>query len=117
MKIKPSIFNPIFINFPFLDHLPLKSRRQARQVTQHFRNELSATIENGHQHQHSADDDSSIGCRLIHAHETGALTDQQYQDNLVSLFIAGHENPQLLLTSLMFLLGENPVSILPAPSC
>lgn len=43
---------------------------------------------------------SPAGCYLVHAHRSGLLTPNQLRDNL-SLLIAGHENPQLFLYSLL----------------
>jgi unspecific monooxygenase len=105
--IKPSIFNPIFLNFPFLDNFNLKSRQAGRQLVQAFRSALRNEIAKGHDHE--CDPDSkNLACRLLGAHQHGILTEKQLNDNVVSTFLAGHENPQLALISLMFCLGQHP---------
>jgi cytochrome P450 len=103
MKIKPIIFAPIFLNFPFLDYLPLKVRKLARVYIKQFRSTL--------RHEHhccNENDKRSVACRLIGSHREGILTDKDLDDNLVSTFLAGHENPQLVIMSLMYLVGGHP---------
>jgi cytochrome P450 len=48
--------------------------------------------------------------RLLHAHdqEGNRMTDQQLRDELVTLFLAGHETTALALTYCFHLLGQNP---------
>lgn len=46
---------------------------------------------------------------MIQAYESRLLTESQFQHNVISIFLAGHENPQLLLVSLIYLLGQNQV--------
>ncbi|KAF2819794.1 putative cytochrome P450 [Ophiobolus disseminans] len=109
MKMKPIIFNPIFLNFPFLDYLPLKARKLGRSLNVQFRNTLRTTITKGHEHHCCNENDNrSVACRLIGSHREGLLTDKDLDDNLVSTFLAGHENPQLVLMSLMYLVGSHP---------
>jgi cytochrome P450 len=110
MQIKPRIFSPIFLNFPFLDHLNLSSRQQARDLTAKFRTELCSAVQESHAGHAHSEETNHLGCRMLRAYETGQLTEKQFQDNMVSIFLAGHENPQLLLTSMMFLLADYPVS-------
>jgi unspecific monooxygenase len=105
-KIKPIIFQPIFMNFPFLDYLPLKIRKLGRQLNKQFRGTLRTAITKGHtQHICNENDNRNVACRLIGSHREGLLSDKNLDDNLVSTFLAGHENPQLALMSLMYLLG------------
>lgn len=106
LKIKPIIFHPVFLNFPFLDHLPLKSRQIGRLLSQKFRNTLRTIIAQGHNHVCSSLSEK-LGCRLLGAHREGLLSEKQLNDNLVSTFLAGHENPQLAILSLMYCLGKN----------
>ncbi|ERF77121.1 hypothetical protein EPUS_07662 [Endocarpon pusillum Z07020] len=98
LAVKREIFKPFFLNFPFLDLLPVKSRDRARKLVVKFADELCATVLRGHRHQHDDPSTDRLGCRMIAG---------QFRDNMVSVFLAGHENPQLLLTSMIFLLGEN----------
>ena len=114
-KIKPLIFSPIFLNFPFLDHFPLPMRKRARELAQDFHSELCSTVLRGHQHSHDDLSNAPLGCRLVGARESNALTETQFRHNMTSAFLAGHENPQLLLVSFLFLLGENQVSSISPP--
>lgn len=108
MKIKPIVFAPMFLNFPFLDYLPLKIRKLGRTYIRHFRNTLRTTIVNGHAHHCCNENDKrSVACRLIGSHQEGLLTDKDLDDNLVSTFLAGHENPQLVIMSLIYLIGAH----------
>ncbi|KAH7551557.1 hypothetical protein BM1_09873 [Bipolaris maydis] len=107
-KIKPIIFHPIFLNFPFLDHLPLKIRKLGRALSRQFRSTLRSAIIKGHtQHVCNENDNRNVACRLLGSHREGILSDKDLDDNLVSTFLAGHENPQLALMSLMYLLGKH----------
>jgi cytochrome P450 len=109
MKIKPILFNPVFLNFPFLDYLPLKVRNLGRAYNKQFRSTLRTAITKGHaNHCCNENDKRSVACRLIGSHREGILTDKDLDDNLVSTFLAGHENPQLVLMSLMYLVGAYP---------
>jgi cytochrome P450 len=62
-----------------------------------------------HKHQHDDPSTDRLGCRMIAARQSEILTEQQFRHNMISVFLAGHENPQLLLTSMIFLLGEDQV--------
>jgi cytochrome P450 len=106
MRIKPTIFNPIFMNFPFLDHLKLSSRLRGMELARYFRQALASHVASGHKHLCDAES-TSLGCRLLGSYREGKLSEKDLHDNLVSTFLAGHENPQLALISLMYLLGKD----------
>lgn len=108
MKIKPIVFDPIFMNFPLLDRFPLKIRQLGRTLNKNFRSTLRTSITKGHNHVCNSQDNKNVACRLIGAHEEGRLSDKNFEDNMVSIFLAGHENPQIALMSLMYLLGAHP---------
>lgn len=109
MKLKPIIFSPIFMNFSFLDRLPLKTRQFGRALNKQFRNTLRSTILKGHEnHECNENDKRSVVCRLVGSNRKGILTNENLDDNIVITFIAGHENPQLATMSLMYLLGSHP---------
>lgn len=108
--VKREIFKPIYLNFPFLDRLRLPSRQRARALVAQFGAVLCSTVANSHldcKHDGSQKPEN-LGCRLLMAYSQGALTSMQLRHNLTSVFLAGHENPQLLLTSAVFLLAEHP---------
>ncbi|KAL4902281.1 hypothetical protein BDW74DRAFT_169523 [Aspergillus multicolor] len=109
LRIKPKIFDPIFLNFPVLDYLPLSTRREARKLVSEFTDELVNTVRKGHTAcEHEKDHTTTLGCRLLHAYESGTFTETQLRHNMISAFLAGHENPQLLLISSLFLLADHP---------
>lgn len=79
-------------------------------LVREFHDQLVSTVQKYHRHTHDDLDSNHLGCRLIGAFEQGLWTENQFRHNMVAVFLAGHENPQLLLTSMLFLLGENQVS-------
>ena len=109
LVVKKEIFKPVFMNFPFLDLLPIRSRQRARKLVVRFASELCKTVLRNHEHQHNDPSTDRLGCRMIQARQSRILTEKQFRDNMISIFLAGHENPQLLLTSMIFLLGEHQV--------
>ncbi|CBF84176.1 putative cytochrome CYP56B1 [Aspergillus nidulans FGSC A4] len=109
LLIKPKIFDPIFLNFPVLDYLPLQTREEARKLVTRFTDELIETVRKGHTTcDHEKEHTRNLGCRLLYACESGLFTEMQLRHNMISAFLAGHENPQLLLVSSLFLLAEHP---------
>ena len=126
LDVKREIFKPTFLSFPFLDLLPVPSRKRARQLVRAFGDELVRTVRHvgppskpgmSHLSQEKAapreislqgSGPATPGQRLLAAHDQGLLTPLQLRHNLVSVFLAGHENPQLLLVSAMYLLAKHP---------
>ncbi|KAH5299589.1 hypothetical protein HBI12_197800 [Parastagonospora nodorum] len=108
LQIKPKIFNPFYLNFPLLDHFKLASREEARRLVNKFKKELCEKVLSGHQHKHEKGMESNhLGCRLVTAYEQGLINRYHLQQNCLSMFLAGHENPQILLLSLMRMLAEH----------
>ena len=56
------------------------------------------------------DSSANLTTRLAAAVKEGRLTEQQLRNNLVIIFLAGHEGPQQLLVTLMYVLGKHRVS-------
>lgn len=109
MKMKPIVFAPMFMNFPFLDKLPIKSRQFGHALNKTFRSTLRSIIAKGHDnHVCNEEDKRSLGCRLLGSHREGILSDKDLDDNLVGTFLAGHENPQLVILSYMYLTSSRP---------
>lgn len=48
----------------------------------------------------------NAGANLVKENSKGNISKKELLDNLVILLVAGHENPQLLLTSLIYVLGK-----------
>jgi unspecific monooxygenase len=117
LAVKREIFRPLYLNFPRLDCLPIPSRVAARAAVHSFAANLVAKITEAHGTKSSGRDESNddsaknitVGSALVSAKEAGELTEQQFRDNAVIVFVAGHENPQLLITSLLYLLAKNKV--------
>ncbi|KAE8370670.1 cytochrome P450 [Aspergillus caelatus] len=106
LAVKREIFKPIFMNFPVLDRFGklIPCRVRARNVVEQF----SAALEHGVRHGQGTPKPSNLGARLIAARDGGVLTAKQFRDNLNVLFVAGQENPQLLLISMLYLLAKHP---------
>lgn len=114
--VKKEIFKPIFLNFPLLDRLPLPSRQNARALVNRFSDALREGVIRG-QDLHGASTDNEtkqpvyVAQLLLEAHDNNVLTSKQLHDNLNVTFVASQENPQLALTSTLYLLAKYPVSI------
>ncbi|KZF20229.1 Dit2 protein [Xylona heveae TC161] len=107
MAVKKEIFKPIFLTFPFLDALPIPSRKKARRTVQVFRDEFCKMVQKSHAGNCCSTESDNLGCRLISARKKSVLREKQFQDNMVISFVAGHENPQLLLSTLIYLLAKH----------
>jgi cytochrome P450 len=111
MEIKPHIFSAFYLNFPMLERwFTIPSREKAKVLVRSFKSQLVSTVLSAHnKHPHKAGmDTSDLGCRLVTAYEQGIISRYHFQQNLVAAFIAGHENPQILLLSLLLLLADHP---------
>lgn len=104
-NIKQQIFNPFYLAFPILDCLPIPSRVKARAAVKEFRNFFCNIISKG-QHLDSGD---TVGSRLLEALDNNIINEKQFADNAIITLVAGHENPQLLLTSLLYMLSKNSI--------
>lgn len=98
--IKRQIFAPLYMSFPVLDKLPIPSRVKAREHIRAFKHDFRKRIQDSN--------NSRLCPRLLIAYENGLITKQQFEDNCVISLVAGHENPQLLLLSLLFMLAKHP---------
>jgi hypothetical protein len=73
-ELKPKIFNPFYLNFPFLDHFKLASREEARRLVVSFKKQLCEIVLSGHKHKHDEGMESShLGCRLVTAYQEGLM--------------------------------------------
>ncbi|TDZ29811.1 Cytochrome P450-DIT2 [Colletotrichum spinosum] len=122
--VKREIFKPVFLNFPVLDHPALRrlfpSRARARDVVARFKNELKRSLilaHRTHTHTHTQTQTQTqtekplsegLGGRMVRALDSGLWTEKQFLDNLTVTFVAGQENPQLLMTSALYLLAKHP---------
>ncbi|VVT55116.1 uncharacterized protein SAPINGB_P004435 [Magnusiomyces paraingens] len=106
LAVKKEIFKPIFLNFPILDTLPIPSRIQARKEIEKFSKNLCNHIRRSNEKIDKSE--LNLSNSMIAAVETGILTEKQFRDNAVIVFIAGHENPQLFLTTLLYICAKYP---------
>lgn len=104
--VKSQIFKPIYMNFPFLDKLPIPSRIKAREEVDKFRSYFTNKIKD-EQSKPGANKESA-GYKLYEALQKGKITEQQFTDNAVIILVAGHENPQLFFTSILYVLAKYP---------
>ncbi|RYP51666.1 hypothetical protein DL768_003064 [Monosporascus sp. mg162] len=107
--LKQQIFKPIFMNFPFLDRLPIPSRQAAREMVAHFKDELASHLARSHEKTdwESPPSSDKLSARLLAARRSGRLTEKQFRDNLTVLYVAGQENPQIGLISTLYLLAQH----------
>ena len=103
-SIKQAIFRPLFMSFPILDSICLPSREAARRHAAHFTDTLVGAVKGAEVH-----DADVLGQRLLAARAAGTLSERQFRDNVTVSFVAGQENPQLALTSALYLLAKHPV--------
>ena len=99
VAIKKQIFKPFFMNFPFFDQFPIPSRQKARIEVKNFRHFYCNILKN-------TKSTSDLVFNLKKALKEGGITEKQFSDNAVIIMVAGHENPQLLLSSLLYVLAK-----------
>lgn len=107
-NIKKEIFKPLFMALPFLDNFPIKGRAQTKKNIDLFKENLLDEVKKNLIDNYQFEQESYLnaGANLVKAEFNGDITKKELLDNLVILLVAGHENPQLLLTSLVYILGK-----------
>lgn len=105
-QVKQQIFKPLYLSFPMLDILPIPSRIKARRDVEDFRALLFDRVHKSLIKNYKYEQTNNAGAALVKAWKLKSITDEQLKDNLVIILVAGHENPQLLLTTLFYLLGK-----------
>ncbi|RKP30090.1 cytochrome P450, partial [Metschnikowia bicuspidata] len=100
--LKKQIFQPLYMNFTFLDKFPIPSRIRARKAIREFKEFYQNKILN----ETTNENTKKLGPRLAAANEAGLITKKQFQDNAMIAMVAGHENPQILLTTVIYLLSK-----------
>lgn len=101
--LKRQIFRPAFMNFPSLDHIPFPSRQAARAEVKVFKNTLINEI----LVERNDSNVNRLGSKLAEGYENGEITKEQFMDNSIIALIAGHENPQILMTSILYMLAKH----------
>lgn len=101
--LKTQIFKLLYMNFTFLDKFPIPSRIKAREAIREFKNYFIKKIV-----EEATDENcKKLGPKLATSFENGLITKKQFQDNAMIALIAGHENPQILLTTAVYLLAKH----------
>ncbi|ONH66715.1 Cytochrome P450-DIT2 [Cyberlindnera fabianii] len=106
--VKSHIFKPIYMNFPVLDQLPIKSRILAREEVHNFRKFYAEKVIEAQKDSTKELNEDSAAYQLYKSLQRGDITEKQFIDNLVIILVAGHENPQLFFTSLLYILAKYP---------
>lgn len=107
IHIKKQIFHPFFLTFPFFDHLPIPSRIKGFRDVEKFRKQLVDHVDEGLVKNYKFEQTTFATSDLIRAYNQDKITRKQLTDNIVILLVAGHENPQLLLTTSLYLLAKH----------
>lgn len=100
------------MNFPILDRLPIPSRIRARQEVRKFADNLCDQIRRSNEKLVEDDGEITVAKSMIIAEDQGMFTKKMFRDNAVIVFVAGHENPQLSLTSLLYICAKYPVCLI-----
>ncbi|KAM3484119.1 hypothetical protein MY8738_002558 [Beauveria namnaoensis] len=106
LMLRKELFKPLFMTFPLLDRVAFLGRRHAQQVATDFTDHLVSGLENRSDSKVEAQ--PMLARDLLEAKCTGEFTEKQFRDNVTVLFVAGQENPQLALVSVMYLLAKHP---------
>ncbi|CAI4056316.1 hypothetical protein N7582_000586 [Saccharomyces uvarum] len=106
VHIKKQIFHPFFLAFPFLDLLPIPSRRKAFRDVASFRELLVKRVQDQLINNYKFEQTTFAASDLIRAHNNEVIDYKQLSDNIVIILVAGHENPQLLFNTSLYLLAK-----------
>lgn len=108
LQIKKKIFHPFFLTFPFFDMLPIPSRIRGFKEVENFREELVSKVQNDLIKNYRFEQTTFASSDLIRAFNREDLNYKQLCDNMTIMLIAGHENPQVALTSVFYFLAKFP---------
>ena len=100
--IKRNIFKPLFLFFPILDELRLPSRQKVKHMIDKLYLQILEAIEAS-----PTKSETNLLSAMRKAVDAGQWTDKQFRDNCMITFIAGHENTQQAITSLLYYLAIN----------
>lgn len=100
--IKQQIFKPFFMNFPYIENFPIPSRIKAKREVEGFRNWFGQNLLSNYNPERG----NSAATKLAQALCNEKLTQKQFLDNAIIIMVAGHENPLLLMLSLLFVVAK-----------
>jgi cytochrome P450 len=109
MDIIMRYFASFFGMIPLLQRLPLPRNFRFRKAVRDLDQIIYDTI--GQRRSGQTEGDDLLGRLLAAQDEDGSqMTDQQLHDELVTLFLAGHETTALTLSFCFYLLAQNPAA-------
>ncbi|CCD22582.1 putative cytochrome P450 NDAI_0A04250 [Naumovozyma dairenensis CBS 421] len=106
LRIKKQIFHPFFLTFPFFDKLGFPARKKGFKDVEKFRELLVTRVQDELVNNYKFEQTSFTSSDLIKAYNNKIIDYKQLTDNIVILLVAGHENPQLLLTTCLCLMAK-----------
>ncbi|CAR24727.1 putative cytochrome P450 [Lachancea thermotolerans CBS 6340] len=106
-NVKSHIFKSLYLNFPLLDKLPIPSRQRARRFVEDFRECLMEAVETNLLQNYTFEQTAFSSSDLIRSFNKEEISKKQLIDNVVIIMVAGHENPQLLLTTCFYMFAKN----------
>ncbi|SCU85867.1 LAME_0D03290g1_1 [Lachancea meyersii CBS 8951] len=106
-NVKKNIFKSLYLNFPMLDRLPIPSRQLTRAYVEDFRKCLMDSVRDSLVNNYSFEQTKFASSDLIRSFNRCDITEKQLIDNLIIIMVAGHENPQLLLTTLFYMFAKH----------
>lgn len=100
------------MHFPILDKVGrfLEPRKSAFKNIESFDRLLDGVMTHASRNPEKQPD--VVSFRLKQALDSGQINLEQYQANLRMMFMVGHDNTEFLLTSAMWELGKNTVSLI-----
>ncbi|KAI5958808.1 DTR1 [Candida theae] len=102
--IKSQIFKPFFMNFPYVENFGIPSRVKAKREVEGFRNWFGQNLLS----KYDPERENSAATKMAQALYSEKLTQKQFLDNAIIIMVAGHENPLLLMLSLLYVLAKYP---------
>lgn len=101
--------NPLYLLAPAMEKLPLPANRRLREVSARLDAIVRGFVAKRRAMGADAPDDDLLAMLLAAQDEDGArMTDQQVRDEVLILFLAGHETTALALSWTFHLLSQHP---------
>ncbi|ARU59150.1 MAG: cytochrome P450 [Pseudomonadales bacterium] len=93
--------------FVFLDYLPLKSNRAYQKALQTIEQEINRFIQ--HHRDQPGQRETLLSMLMEACYEDGsAMSDKQLRDEVITLFLAGHDTTAITLSWTLYLLSQHP---------
>jgi cytochrome P450 len=107
LEVVMKYYASLAIWFPWFQRLPLPVNRRFRKAVAQLDQIIYDTI---HQRRKSGVDCGDLLSRLLAAQDEdgSTMTDRQLRDELITLFLAGHETTALALSFTFYLLAQHP---------